>query len=167
MHEWHLQQGSRKSTTSEEPFLEGQTVRSVLCHSEDGLVRLDFNPEEEVSLKDYRPIAQWLRLFRSNQSERETARAAVESADELFDQMMSGLQPDSQDEEHETKAALRFLLALHLERKRVLRPVGRPEADGVQVYRHPKRNRRYEVKPVIMEGNLLRKLKGNLDVILR
>jgi len=168
MQEWALQSGSRKSTRSEELFQDGQQVRSVLCLSEgEGLVRLDFLPEEELDLGEARPIAQWLRTFRSNEAEKELAREAVEGADDLFEQLMGGEDPEEEaDQSREIRAMLCYLLALHLERKRVLRPIGRIRTDGIQVYRHPKKDREYEVAAVELRVDLIRQIEDQLDFIL-
>jgi hypothetical protein len=131
------------------------------------LIRLDFNPDEELNLGEGRPIAQWLRTFRSNEAEKEIAREAVETADDLFDQMMIGETDGEEDaEREEVRGALCFILALHLERKRVLRPMGRVAADGAQVYRHPKKDREYVVKAVGLRADLIQKIEDQLDFIL-
>jgi len=168
MQEWSLQTGSRKSTGSDEPFIDGQKVRSVLCILEgEGLVRLDFNPEEEIRLGNASPIAQWLRTFRSNEAEKELAREAIESADDLFDQMMAQESSnDEAEEQEEIRNVLCFLLALHLERKRVLRPIGRVQANGAQMYRHPKKNCQYEVQAVGLRPELIRSIEKQLDLVL-
>lgn len=168
MQEWSLQSGSRKSTGTEQPFSDGQRVRSVLCVSEtEGLLRLDFDLEEELQLDGTQPIAQWIRTFRSNEAERELAREAVETADELFDQLINDSGEEGEDaEQGEIRRVLCFLLALHLERKRVIRPVGRIRADGSQVYRHPKKDRQYEVGAVGLRPELIRKIEDQLDQVL-
>lgn len=151
------------------PFADGQRVRSVLCVVESqGLVRLDFDPEEDFDLGESRPIAQWLRTFRSNDAEKETAREAVETADDLFDQLMAEDAEDEPGDEHaeEIRKALRCILALHLERKRVLRPLGRIGQDGMQTYRHPKKDRQYEVAVVELRPDLIREIEDQLDFIL-
>ncbi|MET3873694.1 hypothetical protein J3R74_003564 [Puniceicoccus vermicola] len=168
MQEWSLQSGSRKSTGSEQPFTDGQQVRSVLCIVEkEGLIRLDFDPDEELNLGEARPIAQWLRTFRSNEAEKEVAREAVETADDLFDQMMNDTPEGDEDlEREEIRGVLCFILALHLERKRVLRPTGRIAEDGTQTYRHPKKDREYEVRAVEVRPDLIQKIEDQLDFVL-
>jgi hypothetical protein len=168
MRDWNLQSGSRKSTASEAPFADGQRVRSVLVlDGEEGLRRLDFHLEETVELGEARPVAQWIRVFRSNEAEREMAREAVNSAEELFFRLSDGEAGTPGDgETEEVRGVLRFLLALHLERKRVLRPVGRISEGGVQRYRHPKRGVEIEVAAVDLDGELVRKTEGHLDALL-
>ena len=171
MQEWNLQSGSRKSTGSQELFTDGQKVRSILCIVEsEGIVRLDFDLEEEVDLGEARPVAQWLRTFRSNEAEKEIAREAVETADDLFDQLMNPSSSEEEetgdDEQQEVLQILRCLLALHLERKRVLRPKGRVRPDGFQIYRHPKRDRDYEVQSVDLRPDLIQKIENQLDFVL-
>lgn len=167
MQEWSLQSGSRKSTGSEKPFTDGQQVRSILVVAEkEGLLRLDFHPDEEFDAGESRPVAQWLRTFRSNEAEREVAREAVATADELLEQLMSEEEGDEDAQRAEAREVLCFLLALHLERKRVLRPVGRVGKDGVQVYRHPKKDREYRVPSVELRAELIRQIEDQLDFML-
>ena len=170
MHEWTLQSGSRKSTSTEKPFDDGQQVRSVLCLDEEGgLRRLDFHPGEEVPSEGVRPVARWLRVFRSNETEREMEREAVQTAEELFVRLMeedAGTGGGDDPEAAATRGVLRFLLALHLERKRVLRPVGRMEADGTQCYRHPKTAAEYRVPAAKLEPERLRAMEEQLGEVL-
>tara|TARA_R100000027_G_scaffold66167_2_gene61625 strand:- start:14213 stop:14719 length:507 start_codon:yes stop_codon:yes gene_type:complete len=167
MQEWSLQSGSRKSTRTEKPFSDGQQVRSVLIVAEkEGLLRLDFHPDEEMDLGESRLVAQWLRTFRSNEAEREVAREAVATADELFDQMMNEEDDGEDSERAEVRATLCFLLALHLERKRVLRPKGRVGSDGFQVYRHPKKDCEYRVAAVELRPKLIQQIEDQLDFML-
>ena len=169
MHEWTLQSGSRKSTSTEKPFDDGQQVRSVLCLDEEGgLRRLDFHPDEEVPSEGVRPVARWLRVFRSNETEREMEREAVQTAEELFVRLMEeeDAETDGDEEAVATRGVLRFLLALHLERKRVLRPVGRPEVDRTQLYRNPKADTEYRVPAVELDAGRLRGMEDQLAGIL-
>ena len=170
MHEWTLQSGSRKSTSTEKPFNDGQKVRSILCLDEEGaLRRLDFHPEETVPLEGVRPVARWVRVFRSNETERELEREAIQTSEELFLSLMEegdGTGEEDSPEAAATRGILRFLLALQLERKRVLRRVGRMEVDGTQCYRHPKTNTEYQVPVADLEAERLRAMKEQLGEVL-
>lgn len=171
MQEWNVQGGSRRSSSSEAPFSDGQSVRSVLCLSEEhgGLVRLDFALEDDVDLGENRPVAQWVRVFRSNEAEQAIAREAVETAEGLFVELFEGQELDENGEDveaGEVRAVLKFLLALHLERKRVLRPLGKILDDGSQIYRHPKRDREYRVCPVEFGSEMFGKIEDQLDLVL-
>lgn len=175
MQEWNLQGGLRRSSSSETPFSDGQSVRSVLCLSdESGLERLDFSLEEEIDLGGRRPVAQWVRVFRSNEAEQAVEREAVETVEELFVQLIEGEDPPAADgddpadesEAEAVRSALKFLLALHLERKRILRPLGRLSPDGSQLYRHARRDREYRIFPAEVGVGLVRKIEEQLDLVL-
>ena len=59
-----------------------------------------------------------------------------------------------------------FSVALHLERKRVLRPKGRVGSDGFQVYRHPKKDCEYRVAAVELRPKLIQQIEDQLDFML-
>lgn len=172
MQEWNVQGGSRRSASSEQPFEDGQSVRSVLCLVEDGgLARMDFALGDPVELGGAQPVAQWIRTFRSNEAEREIEREAVQSVEDLFVQLAeedAAGEREGSDEAaraEEVRAALRFLLALHLERKRVLRPVGRIAPDGSQLYRHPKRDAEYRIGPAGISPELFARIEEQLELV--
>ncbi len=173
MQEWNLQGASRRSAVSDRPFSDGQQVRSVLCLSgEEGLIRLDFGLDEPLDLGEARPVAQWVRTYRSNEAEKAGEREAVRTVEELFVQMVEdeqGADDPARSADSATariRDALRFLLALHLERKRVLRPLGRIGEDGSQTYRHPKRDTEYRVPAVVVEEDLRHSLEEQLSLVV-
>jgi len=98
----------------------------------------------------------------------------VAGAEEFFVQLVegdalsgeSGADAPAAEEVEEVRSVLKFLLALHLERKRVLRPQGRISSDGSQVYRHGKRDREYRIYPVEVDAEMFRRIEEQLDLVL-
>ena len=67
----------------------------------------------------------------------------------------------------EESDALKHLLALMLERKRVLRALGKRQTGGLQLYRHVKTKQELEVPVVEISTNLMLKIQDTLgDIIL-
>jgi hypothetical protein len=64
--------------------------------------------------------------------------------------------------------ALQHLLALLLERKRILRSLGIRAKDGLQRYRHAKLDREFEVPVLEVDGKLMEKIMETMgDVFLQ
>jgi len=143
--DWQVRPSSRESQLSGATFAPGSRVRSVLWRDGAGeWQRLD-GLESEPMTPPPGPVAGWwVREIRSGKDpEAERRRLWQASAEELF----LNFGDEAAEEE---AAAVRYLLALQLERKRRLRPVGRSR-NGIQEYRHPRSGRHFRV-PVINLG---------------
>ncbi|MEX0323562.1 MAG: hypothetical protein AB3N63_15475 [Puniceicoccaceae bacterium] len=120
---------SEESGLSGEGFKPGDSVRSYLYRSEEGLIeRIDVLESERDQLTlGSAVICSWgQRIKEKGLSEAEERRAALQSADEVF---LSLFEEDPEGEEIEesvlkARERLKFFLALQLERKRVLKPLG-------------------------------------------
>ena len=116
------------SGISEEAFSPGDTVWSYLFRGPDGLIeRLDILDQEREQLELENPvICKWSqRIKEKGLSEADERRAALQSADEVF---LSLFEEDSEQADdqpvEEARDRLKFFLALQLERKRILKPLG-------------------------------------------
>lgn len=113
---------------SGKPFEPGERVRSVLVRTPEGLVeRIDLLESEEAELPvEARVLCRWThRIKKRDTSEAEARQAALQSAEDVFISLFE--KNDREEEDPETLATrdrLKFFLALQLERKRVLKPVG-------------------------------------------
>lgn len=167
MHEWNVHRGARQSSLSERPFAEGQQVRSLLCRDGTGqLARRDLHPDEDLSPDGDKVIAQWWRTYHSHAEEKERARAAVQSAEDLFLDLAAREETAGTGEEAaETDLReLHYFLALHLERKRVLRPQEGETADGHASWLHRRSGQVYSLPvatpPRDRQAELSRQLAG-------
>ena len=167
MHEWNVHRGARQSSLSERPFAEGQKVRSLLCRDGSGqLVRRDLHPDEDMGAEGETVIAQWWRTYHSRAEERERARAAVQSAEDLFLDLAAREETTGDPEEaaaHNLRE-LHYFLALHLERKRVLRPRETPAGEGRASWLHRRSGQVFSLPvatpPPDRQAELSRELAG-------
>jgi len=111
----------------------------ILFRGTEGLQRADL---AEAEAAEWKPTGEiWGRWTREVENEDELARKrqALASAEEVFlalAQEAGGAGPE--------KETLLQMLALLLERKRLLRPLGRP-AGGIQRYLHPRLQQEFSI----------------------
>ena len=117
------------SGVSGKPFAPGDRVWSYLYRSPEGPIeRIDIHEEEAEQLALPGPvICKWGQRIKAKEtSEAEERRAALQSADEVF---LSLFEEPAGEEAGEaigkTRDRLKFFLALQLERKRILKPLGK------------------------------------------
>jgi hypothetical protein len=130
---------SRASFLSGKTFVPGEKVTSVIFRGPEGLQRADLS---EADASTWQPPGDVLgRWSRKAEDESDAARRkqALASAEEVFLALMQ--EPGGAGED---KNLLLQLLALLLERKRILRPQGRP-ADGRQRYLHSRLQQEFSV----------------------
>lgn len=118
----------KTSGLSETPFHPGDVVWSYLYRTSEGFIdRLDILEEERDQLELEGPvICRWSQQIKEKEvSEAEERRSALQSADEVFLSLFE--EPGESEEAPMVDAArdrLKFFLALQLERKRILKPLG-------------------------------------------
>lgn len=116
------------SAVSGEGFAPGDRVWSCLFRSPEGLIeRLDVLESErhELDLGE-QVLCKWSHTIKpKKETEAEARRAALESADDVFLSLFEVPGEEGDDESlSATRDRLKFFLALQLERKRVLKPMG-------------------------------------------
>ncbi len=142
--EWQLQPLARKSSASEVPFEPGDRVVCFLIKSSEGaFVRADVRADEsEAYAPEGQVLGRWTREVNdSEDEEKASARQSLQSSEELFLSLFDESLPE--DARHE-RDSLKQVLALMLERKRVLRSLGRP-VEGIQQYLHVRSKKEYAV----------------------
>lgn len=110
-------------------FAPGDRVWSYLYRTADGLIeRTDILDEERANLQlDDKVLCKWSQVIKKKEaSEAEEKRAALQSADEVFLSLFEESEEEggAVPELSTARDRLKFFLALQLERKRVLRPLG-------------------------------------------
>lgn len=158
--DWNVRPSARESQVSGTVFAPGSRVRSVLWRDASGeWQRLDVLATEELVAPPGPVLGWWVREVRDGKDpEAERRRQWQATAEEMFLNMPE----DSSDAE---TLAVRYLLALQLERKRRLRPVGRA-LGGVQEYRHPGSGRHFRVTEVTLTPQEWGRLVQALEQIL-
>ncbi len=170
--ELEIQPLARKSYVSGREFAPGLRIESFLFRAEDGgLVRADILAEEAGDFEiPGNLICRWGQTVKDRSDPEANARkSAMQSAEAVFLALF-----DEEDEAAaegsaagapsagtgEERALLRHLLALMLERRRVLRRSGRGR------YWHPKEKRSFEVPDVEIVPERLLALQDQLSHII-
>lgn len=139
--EWRFQRLNQTCAVSGEAFEVGDEVACYLYRGESGeLQRVDLRVAVETA---YQPpanlLGRWQRVVKPRGDEEKEAREQeLLTVEEMFLSLMENPAPDADT------ANLQQILALMLERKRILRPNG-PVQHGRQRYIHTKTKRELEV----------------------
>lgn len=143
--------------TTGRPFAPGEVLHSVLVRTADGLERLDLAAEAWTGPPD-NAVAAW----RSTYPAAGSAGPTLAPVDVLLDAI-----DELGDEPPEP--AVRYLLALHLVRRRVLRTIDAPQpppVDGELVLACRRREREYRVPAVASDLVASPEVAGRLAALL-
>lgn len=164
--EWHFKSIAHKSTLSEVPFVPGDRVVCLIFKDVEAgeMGRADILLTEDAGYElPGELLGRWVRVVKDPDDASVNAREVVASAEDFFLSLYQSEPAEGQAE----MDALKHLLALMLERKRVVRPVGRRQTEGVQVYRHAKTKQKLDVPIVDVSPDLMLKIQDTLgDIIL-
>jgi hypothetical protein len=137
--DWAIKSLARASFLSGKAFVPGEKVTCVIFRGADGLLRADLDEADAAGWQaPGEVLGRWSRKA-EDESEAAKRRSALASAEEVFLAFVQ--EPGGAGEE---KDLLLQLLALLLERKRILRPQGKP-AGGRQRYLHPRLQQEFSV----------------------
>ncbi|MBC2594056.1 hypothetical protein H5P28_07250 [Ruficoccus amylovorans] len=162
--EWQFKPPARESSVSGETFSEGEIVVCILHLDAEGqLQRVDLREEEADAFSAPGGVlGRWRREVKTpNEEAREARRQLMATTEELFVSLFEESDPEGEQD----RAVLKQLLALMLERKRVLRRVG-PAVKGVQRYRHPKQDREYDVPMDDIDPAKLIRIQEQLQLLV-
>ena len=129
-HEWNIQGRGHACAVSGEPFQKGERVYSALYWRDGQYARIDLNAASwNARNENIGPISAWQADFVPPPPAPPEA-LAKNDAESLLRQLMTENAPEMRN--------ARYILALMLERKKVLRQVERQRQDGgsVLVYEH-------------------------------
>ena len=134
--EIHIRPAARDSIHSGREFQPGDRIVSFLAVSEEGdYERFDvLETESPGFVPPGKLLCRWSQVVKPRESQAAERRAAIQSAEDMFLSLEDEDEDDAGDATSDPdRALLRYLLAIVLERKRILRPV-RGERS---LYRHP------------------------------
>jgi hypothetical protein len=140
--EWQLKSIARKCAISGEPFRTGDRVVCIILKREGAdIERTDMLASNaEKFTADGIELGRWTREVKDHAEEEREARLQLLATREEF--FLSLFNPT--DEPSEDRNVLKQLLALMLERKRILRSIGKP-TDGIQRYLHIRTREEFQV----------------------
>lgn len=163
---WHIKGIANTSALSASTFAEGEQVLSLIYRDfENGEIsRADILPEEEAQFQISGDLlGRWFRRVKESGDPSSTMRDRVSSAEEFFLSLYDSEEGSVSSEEVD---ALKYLVALMLERKRIVRSVGKPVSGGVQSYLHIKTKQTLDVPMVDISPDLMLRIQETLGDIL-
>lgn len=163
---WHFQSIASTSTLSQSAFLDGeQVVCLIYKDTEKGEIgRADIRSEELNHFElQGELLGRWFQTVKKIESGQTAARQKVASAEEFFFSLYTSF--GDKDSREETNA-LKYLLALMLERKRVVRVQGKRLREGVQLYIHVKTKQTFNVPITDISADLMVRIQEELGDIL-
>ena len=163
---WHIQGIAHTSALSESTFAEGEQVLCLIYRDfESGEIRrADILPTEEAHFQlSGDLLGRWFRRVKESGDPQPTVRDKVSSAEEFF---LSLYESSKDADSSEDTDALKYLLALMLERKRVVSTVGKRAARGVQSYLHIQTKQTLDVPIVDISPDLMLRIQETLGDIL-
>ena len=162
--DWSIQPFSKKSTASGEHFEAGETVVSFLYKDEAGMLqRMDLKHEELVNTRPPPGVlGRWTHAAKQSPERSQDKQAYLQSAEALFcslfeeDREQSASQELRDTAEHpevlaKDKSILKLVLALILERKRILKPLTTSKNAESRSYIHLRSQMTYTI-PVLAYG---------------
>lgn len=165
MADWQIKPMSKKSAVSGADIKPGDNVVCAVFIDELGnLDRMDFlKGEFEPSAIKGTVVGKWERVVSQNpeEDEREARRIALAGSEDFFISLFdeaSNVVADELD-------AVKQILALLLERKRILKPLGRP-IGGVQRYVHIASKREFRVPQRELEAEVVVKVQNQIGSLL-
>lgn len=163
--DWTINTLGRNCAVSGQPFTVGDRVACFIFRDDQGQIqRADVG---ETVLEQFplpgSLLGRWGRIVKGRgEEEREAREQALASAEELF----MSLFEQSADQAEAERDTFKLVLALYLERKRIVRRQGRPAADGLQDYLHIKTKQVFRVPMDDPQPALLLALQSQLELLL-
>lgn len=171
--EWQLKSPSNESRVSGKRFSIGDKIVCFLHKNENGeLDRMDISADEidQASLPQ-NILGCWTLTIKegANHQEREMQKQTIASSEELFLSLFNSQEQDTNpspaEEVDEERDTLKQILALMLERKRILKPKTESRMGSVE-YWHPKSKQSFTVdlSPIPLEKALT--IQEQLQVLM-
>ncbi len=162
--DWQIKTLSKKSSQSGVELKAGDVVVSVVFINElNELDRRDFLKSElEEKPFEGKFVGKWERVVSENPEadEREARRMAIAGSEDFFLSLY-----DDNGVEVEQKDVLKQMLALLLERKRILKARGRPQ-NGLQLYIHSSSKREFLVPQKDLNEELISNIQTQINAFL-
>ena len=163
--DWRVKSLSKHSHASGKPLELDQKVVSYLYKNEEGeLLRADVLAEEAENFNPSGTVVGWWgHRIKPSESEAAARQAALKTTEELF---LSLYEAEDETGQTEESAILKYLLALMLERKRILKPIARQEGADSRTYLLRQTKTEFEVPNMEISPETLLKAKEQLKLII-
>lgn len=173
--DWQVPPVSRSGDAQGVRFTPGQDIVSfVFLHPTEGLQRRDVAPADAATFKPEGQLLGWWRGKAAEESADAASRKQVLlTTESLFLALAEpahlgegfGPVPDVTVDEA-LRDALKYLLAIMLERRRILRAVTRPKTGQPQTYLHVKSKKNFTVNWVSLDGPTVERLQTQLAALV-
>lgn len=168
--DWQIRPLARASSLTAQPFEIGENIICFLFRNAAGqLERADVKADEESTFPQPEAVlGRWGRVVKAQQDEEREARQQVlASSEELFLSLFPEEEVDSHasSEQDPDVEALKQILGLILERKRILKTVAHLN-DHYQLYRHAKSKLEYKVSTQDLEPEQLLRIQESLNTLV-
>lgn len=161
--DWTTKPLARVSSLTGKPFNEGDSVISFVVRAQgDTIERLDYLESELTAqtTPNAEVLGRWHRVVKPTPTSKKEAREQeTAGVEDLFLALCA--QANEPREQDGDTIALVQMLALTLERRRLLKPLGAAQ-DGVQAYRHMPTRNEYWVRTVVLTPELLLRIQPQL-----
>jgi hypothetical protein len=133
---WHLKSRAHLCSATGQPFTDGETIYTALFAAADGsFERLDFSAEgweKRQAGEEPPPFSFWQTHYKPPQTEDKPQVVEKESAEDLLKRLI--------EEDHDSTENVRYILAIMLERQKLLRETDRQRTPNgiLRVYEHRK-----------------------------
>lgn len=163
---WQIKTIARKSSLSATPFHPGDRIVCLVYKDPNAeeLGRVDLLQQELEGYKLPGPLlGRWTRVVKEPDEEGASVRETMASAEDFF---FSLFENETQQDESVSNI-LKHLLALMLERKRILRAIAPRQNQGFQLYLHVKTKRELQVPIADISTELMLSIQDTIgDIIL-
>jgi len=162
--DWQIKPLSKKSSLSGTDLSVGDEVVSLVYIGENALIeRIDILKSElENTPLPKNIIGRWERKVSENpdQDEKFARKLALASSEDLFLSLF-----DNESVDAPQKDIIKMLLALQLERKRILKSVTHLQ-NGIQTYIHVSSKREFQVRQIDIDDTLIINIQSQLDTLI-
>lgn len=161
--DWQFKPTARVSVISGESFQEGERIECFIFLDEDAVIqRADVKSNELDTFQVPQTLlGRWSRVVKTpDEEKREAQKQALATSEDIFLSLFAeGI------ENSDEQATLKQILALMLERKRILRAVGTVQQE-VQRYLHVKTKDEYLVPMRMLNPEQLVRVESQLEAII-
>lgn len=164
--DWPLQPLANECQQSGQSFKTGQKVLSCLFLDEEGILqRQDYLEETYNKRTDLqkKTLGWWNQIIKDKSSKKITRAESDKSTEELF---LSLYDEDNKVKNSPEQALLKYLLAIALERRRILCPLEQQSNKNEQCYVHTKSKKEYLVNKLTVDQDTLIKVQKQLNQLL-
>lgn len=164
---WNFKSISSASTLSKSAFADGEQVVCLIYKDiEKGEIgRADIRLDELDRFElPGNLLGRWRQQIKKAENGQVAVRRKIESAEDFF---LSLYESTGRTEACEEMDALKCLLALMLERKRIVRAHGKRQRTGIQPYIHIKTKQKLDVPVVEISADIMVRIQETVgDIIL-